>query len=71
MAAHNKKLMQLATARIAMDNLRKIDLAAEIGVDNRRLGEYLRCDRPAPYEVREWLVKRLNLQDALERLNRK
>jgi hypothetical protein len=70
MPAINKKLMAAFTMRIAVEDLKKKELAAELEIGPRRFGEMLESQREMPLAAREKLLDLLDLEDVWKRLNR-
>ena len=62
------RFLQIVRGAIAAKSFLKKSLARKCKVSRPYFSEMIHGDRDMPPEVRERLVKELNLQDAMERL---
>jgi hypothetical protein len=61
--------MTVFNMRIAQIDERKKNLAAKVGIPERRFNEMLKSQRPMPLEARQKLLELLNLEEVWRRLN--
>ena len=70
MTVMNKRLLGLYRAKIALEGLKRKDVAAEVGIGPRIFSDMLNGKKFMPLEIRLALLEKLELQEIFDRVKK-